>query len=111
ERCVFFSSRRRHTRLVSDWSSDVCSSDLGRDCRPLAGALLDFWQADDDGSYDNQGFRLRGHQFTDAQGRYLLSTIVPAAYAGRTDRKASCRERGEVAGVDGALKEKSGSRR
>ena len=26
---VFFSSRRRHTRLVSDWSSDVCSSDLG----------------------------------------------------------------------------------
>src|SRR3989339_872757 len=26
----FFSSRRRHTRLVSDWSSDVCSSDLMR---------------------------------------------------------------------------------
>src|SRR5438093_8695510 len=25
---IFFSSRRRHTRLVSDWSSDVCSSDL-----------------------------------------------------------------------------------
>src|SRR5262249_57309788 len=24
----FFSSRRRHTRLVSDWNSDVCSSDL-----------------------------------------------------------------------------------
>src|SRR5438046_5272483 len=24
----FFSSRRRHTRLVSEWSSDVCSSDL-----------------------------------------------------------------------------------
>src|SRR5437016_11401624 len=27
----FFSSRRRHTRLVSDWSSDVCSSDLALD--------------------------------------------------------------------------------
>src|SRR5437016_13547645 len=26
----FFSSRRRHTRLVSDWSSDVCSSDLNK---------------------------------------------------------------------------------
>src|SRR6266571_1552107 len=26
----FFSSRRRHTRLTCDWSSDVCSSDLGR---------------------------------------------------------------------------------
>src|SRR5258706_12112920 len=28
--CFFFSSRRRHTRLVSDWSSDVCSSDLSQ---------------------------------------------------------------------------------
>src|SRR5437879_11468096 len=29
--CVFFffSSRRRHTRYIGDWSSDVCSSDLG----------------------------------------------------------------------------------
>src|SRR3989344_5804142 len=27
--CYFFSSRRRHTRLTCDWSSDVCSSDLG----------------------------------------------------------------------------------
>src|SRR5882724_13301922 len=26
----FFSSRRRHTRCLSDWSSDVCSSDLDR---------------------------------------------------------------------------------
>src|SRR5258706_11934143 len=36
----FFSSRRRHTRLVSDWSSDVCSSDLrnpGARKRPGAG--------------------------------------------------------------------------
>src|SRR5437762_9632695 len=27
--CFFFSSRRRHTRYIGDWSSDVCSSDLG----------------------------------------------------------------------------------
>src|SRR2546421_8541828 len=27
--CFFFSSRRRHTRSDRDWSSDVCSSDLG----------------------------------------------------------------------------------
>src|SRR5437762_10597036 len=26
--CFFFSSRRRHTRYIGDWSSDVCSSDL-----------------------------------------------------------------------------------
>src|SRR5262245_63044268 len=29
-RVFFFSSRRRHTRCLSDWSSDVCSSDLTR---------------------------------------------------------------------------------
>src|SRR3712207_8782080 len=32
----FFSSRRRHTRYWRDWSSDVCSSDLG----PLSEALV-----------------------------------------------------------------------
>src|SRR5256885_12559665 len=29
----FFSSRRRHTRLQGDWSSDVCSSDLASNAR------------------------------------------------------------------------------
>src|SRR5256885_12531888 len=32
----FFSSRRRHTRLQGDWSSDVCSSDLDLRRRGLA---------------------------------------------------------------------------
>src|SRR5262249_57195758 len=31
---------RRHTRLVSDWSSDVCSSDLSTRGRPLAAQVL-----------------------------------------------------------------------
>src|SRR5438552_12082364 len=53
-------------------------------CKPLADALLDFWQADDKGRYDNSGFRLRGHQFSDAEGRYRLRSIVPGAYVGRT---------------------------
>jgi len=57
---------------------------LGRGCKPLPGALLDFWHADDQGEYDNEGFRLRGHQFADAEGRYQLSTIVPGLYPGRT---------------------------
>jgi len=57
---------------------------LTRGCKPLAGALLDFWQADDKGRYDNSGFRLRGHQFTDAEGRYRLRSIVPGLYPGRT---------------------------
>jgi len=57
---------------------------LSRACKPLAGALLDFWQADDKGRYDNSGFRLRGHQFSDAEGRYRLRSIVPGIYVGRT---------------------------
>ncbi len=57
---------------------------FGRDCKPIAGALVDFWQSDDDGEYDNEGYRLRGHQFTDAAGNYRLETIVPGLYTGRT---------------------------
>ena len=57
---------------------------LTRSCKPVPGALLDFWQADADGTYDNRGFRLRGHQFADGEGRYRLRTIMPARYAGRT---------------------------
>ncbi|WP_031077093.1 carbohydrate-binding protein [Streptomyces sp. NRRL S-118] len=57
---------------------------FGLACRPLGGVLLDFWQADVDGAYDNTGFRFRGHQFTDAQGAFRLSTIVPGLYPGRT---------------------------
>jgi protocatechuate 3,4-dioxygenase beta subunit len=57
---------------------------LTTDCRPVSGARLDFWQADDRGQYDNAGFRLRGHQLTDGAGRYQLETIVPGLYTGRT---------------------------
>ena len=57
---------------------------FSRACKPLAGVLLDFWQADDNGRYDNSGFRLRGHQFSDSEGRYRVRTIVPGLYAGRT---------------------------
>lgn len=53
-------------------------------CRPIAGALIDVWHADAVGRYDNTGFRLRGHFFSDAQGRFALRTIVPGAYPGRT---------------------------
>ena len=57
---------------------------LSTSCTPIARALVDFWHADDDGEYDNAGYRLRGHQFTDAQGRYRVETIVPGVYPGRT---------------------------
>jgi protocatechuate 3,4-dioxygenase beta subunit len=57
---------------------------LTRRCNALSRAIVDLWHADDKGEYDNKGFRLRGHQLTDAAGRYRFRTIVPAIYTGRT---------------------------
>jgi protocatechuate 3,4-dioxygenase beta subunit len=57
---------------------------LDTGCRPIPGALVDFWQADGEGVYDNSGYRLRGHQFADDEGAYELRTIVPGVYPGRT---------------------------
>lgn len=56
---------------------------LDADCRPIPGAWLDFWQAGADGEYDNLGYTLRGHQYTDAQGRYYLETVLPGLYSSR----------------------------
>lgn len=57
---------------------------LTRQCQPAAGALVDLWHADEEGAYDNTGYRYRGHTFADAEGRYHFETIVPALYPGRT---------------------------
>ncbi len=57
---------------------------LSTTCEPIAGALLEFWHADHEGNYDREGFRLRGHQYSDREGRYRLETIVPAQYPFRT---------------------------
>jgi protocatechuate 3,4-dioxygenase beta subunit len=57
---------------------------LTTDCKPVPRALLDFWQADARGEYDNAGYRLRGHQFADDAGRYRLESVVPGIYPGRT---------------------------
>lgn len=57
---------------------------LSTACEPVAGALLDFWQCDDAGEYDNEGYRLRGHQFAGEDGSFRLETIRPGLYPGRT---------------------------
>ena len=57
---------------------------LSTSCQPVTQALVDFWHCDADGVYDNMGYRLRGHQFSDEQGRYVLETILPGVYPGRT---------------------------
>jgi protocatechuate 3,4-dioxygenase beta subunit len=58
---------------------------LDLDGKPVAGALVDVWQADDEGFYDVQkpeapGRDLRGLFTTDDEGRYRFATIVPKYY-------------------------------
>jgi protocatechuate 3,4-dioxygenase beta subunit len=57
---------------------------LTRSCRPVPSALLDLWHADENGDYDNSGFRYRAHLLSDASGRYRFRTILPGLYPGRT---------------------------
>src|SRR5256885_7374499 len=65
----FFSSRRRHTRLQGDWSSDVCSSDLAASDLgvPLVGVGLLYTRG-----YFDQRLRLDGWQ-EDADERFDVS--------------------------------------
>jgi protocatechuate 3,4-dioxygenase beta subunit len=48
--------------------------------KPVPHAWLDFWHADGRGVYDNEGYNLRGHQYTDKDGRYYLETVRPYEY-------------------------------
>lgn len=57
---------------------------VGLDGTPIPSTQIEFWQADGDGVYDNRGYRLRGHQFTDDEGRFVLETVTPGLYPGRT---------------------------
>src|SRR5262249_57223550 len=79
----FFSSRRRHTRLVSDWSSDVCSSDL----RSVGQATEPDWQP------------------LETSGR------LPGSTRRLEIGRASCRERVEISVVGGSLKKKKRAER
>ena len=51
------------------------------DCdRAISNAVMDFWQADEHGNYDNVGFNFRGKIITDENGNYSLETIIPGKY-------------------------------
>src|SRR5256885_6997271 len=86
----FFSSRRRHTRLQGDWSSDVCSSDLvylyTRDGRKILDAISSWW------------VNLHGHAnpriaaAITEQARKLEHVIL-AGFTHEEIGRASCRER------------------
>src|SRR5436190_8668091 len=94
----FFSSRRRHTRSLCDWSSDVCSSDLAPGKQELDPRILqdatvvldDMAQAMESGEVN---VPLHAGLFTREQIFGTLGEIVAGKKPGRIGR-ASCRERG-----------------
>ena len=79
ERNILFEPGMAGERLI------VVGYVLDPNCQPIPNAWLDFWQANANGVYDNTGYTLRGHQFTDSQGRYFLETVMPGEYPGRTE--------------------------
>src|SRR5207253_11233838 len=79
ERTVLYEAGMAGTQLV------LTGRVLTTGCQPITGAVLDFWQADAGGSYDNAGYRLRGHQTVAADGSFRLETVIPGRSPGRTD--------------------------
>src|SRR5256885_3678916 len=86
----FFSSRRRHTRLQGDWSSDVCSSDLAEGSAARA----------NDGGQTAAGSRRDFLEFGTVEIAKKLRPLrprrAPVAFVGdgvNEIGRASCRER------------------
>ena len=66
----------------------LSGSVVGPDCRPISGAVIEIWQADHQGAYDNAGHRFRATVPLPA-GRFDIRTIVPGRYLnGRQYRPA-----------------------
>src|SRR4051794_41981195 len=93
--CFFFSSRRRHTRWTGDWSSDVCSSDLGGVVPRTR--LHAMW-------------RLAQEHLQEAQGDATIVAIRDMGSAGidivTEIGRAACRGREENSGGGGTFKKK-----
>src|SRR5262249_56640247 len=98
----FFSSRRRHTRLVSDWSSDVCSSDLSLE--PVAAQLAALIEKDVVFADDCVGDGVKKNIKDLREGEVLLLENL-RFYPGEEIGRASCRERGWSSGGAVSLRE------
>src|SRR5229473_7161052 len=79
----FFSSRRRHTRYASDWSSDVCSSDL-------IGALEDYVKAKPDVTRNFVQATMEGIEFTLANPKEAVSILK--TYQVQLDEETALKE-------------------
>ena len=79
--------------MAAGWAGEptyVSGRVRSTDGRPLAGALLDLWQSNSEGSYDVQladtgGKQLRAKLHADAAGRFRFRTILPTSYPVPTD--------------------------
>src|SRR5690349_23803580 len=98
----FFSSRRRHTRSLRDWSSDVCSSDLGGEGGAVVPAI---GRADLERDPGAPG---RAHQRIDELRRGDRRVVDGAGDGAVTEEigRASCRERVEEGGGGGVVTKK-----
>jgi protocatechuate 3,4-dioxygenase beta subunit len=74
ERSSLIDSGMEGTRLV------VSGRVLNTRCEPIRYAVIDAWQCDAKGVYDNDGYRMRGKLKTDGKGKYELTTILPPPY-------------------------------
>src|SRR5205814_4722923 len=104
----FFSSRRRHTRCLSDWSSDVCSSDLSDPAREERIFAVSFLAAAPARiAKDVDVGRPKGEAVVAAGISVLYSIVVLGARFGRDDEigRASCREREEMRVRGGVVEE------
>src|SRR5690242_21112794 len=89
----FFSSRRRHTRLTCDWSSDVCSSDLAP-LRPLPLGALRHAGAAAELPLRRHGEPAADLPHPDDAGARPVARGAHRPRAGAQIGRASCRERG-----------------
>lgn len=70
------------------WKKELCAQPTlwlsgtvkGVDGEPVVGAVLDFWQADEKGEYDMEGFKFRGKVNSHEKGEWSLATVEPGCY-------------------------------
>lgn len=80
----------RRSKLIDGLKGEILVLEgrvLSTTCQPLVNAIVDLWSCDASGEYDNAGFKLRGHQITDAQGRFRFETLVPGSYGNSSFRR------------------------
>src|SRR5699024_1519888 len=94
--CVFFASRRRHTRSKRDWSSDVCSSDL-----ISIAEVVDESKSLDDGAITVPGYKPGGWSVRMFSESGYFDPAKPVADFDETERHYLLHAEGEKVRING----------